>query len=129
MFLTDGDTAGEDMASTNSMMWPAIKKEMEIRELCESSYSGLKAIRGLISEFKFGRFVKSGNDWIQEPWIEASHFGSVLHEIATYEFEAKTINIYAPDEAVVTLSGDDLLNNSLKPDGGEYPDVWLHERC
>ena len=66
VFLTEGDTAGQDMISTNSMMWSAIKEQMEIRELCESSFAGLKAIRGLTSEFKSSRFIPSGDEWIDE---------------------------------------------------------------
>lgn len=128
VFLTEGDTAGQDMMSTNSMMWPAIKKQMEIRELCESGYSRLKAIRGFTSEFKSSRSVKSGDDWIGEPWVEASQFYSETHSISMYEFEAETIKIYAPGEAVVMLSADEVLDDSSKPDGAGYPFVWLIEK-
>jgi hypothetical protein len=127
VFLTEGDTAGHDMMSTNSMMWPAIKKEMEIRELCESGYSGLKAIRGLTSEFKSSRSVKSGDDWIGEPWVEASQLAFPSHSVAVYEFEAETIKVYAPEKDVVTLSADELLDDSTQPDGSAYPFVWLNE--
>lgn len=127
VFLTRGDTAGQDMASTNSMMWPAIKKQMEIRELCESGYSGPKAIRGLTSEFRTARFIPSGDDWIEEPWVEGSWFALPGHNVAFYEFEAETIKIYAPEKEVVTLSADELLDDSSKPDGMEYPYVWLNE--
>lgn len=127
VFLTEGDTAGQDMMSTSSMMWPAIKKEMEIRELCESGYSGLKAIRSLTSEFKSSRSVKSGDEWIGEPWVEASQLAFQANNVAVYEFEAETIKIYAPEKDVVTLSADELLDDSSKPDGAVYPYVWLNE--
>lgn len=127
VFLTEGDTAGQDMMSTNSMMWPAIKKEKEIRELCESGYSGLKAIRGLTSEFKSTRTVKSGDDWIGEPWVEASQLAFQLDNVTVYQFEAETIKVYASEKDVVTLSADELLDDVLNPEGAVYPNVWLNE--
>jgi len=127
VFLTDGNTAGQDMMSTNSMMWPAIKEEMEIREICESRYSGLKAIRGLTSEFKSHRFVRFDDEWINEPWVEASEFFSERHSVSLYEFEAETIKIYAPEEEVVTVVGDELLDDSTRAGGAKYPYVWLNE--
>ena len=127
VFLTEGDTAGQDMTSTNSMMWPAIEKEMEIRELCESGHPGLKAIRGLTSEFKSSRFVRAGDDRVREQWVEASQLGFQINGISTYEFEAETIRVSAPEKDVITLSADYLLDDWSEIDSTEYPFVWLNE--
>ncbi len=127
IFLTEGDTAGQDMTSTNSMMWPAIKESMEIRELCEARYSGLKAIRGLTSEFKSTRRVLSDGEEIDERWIKPSQFVSDKNDIAIYEFEAETIKIYAPEKEDVTLSADELVDASMYAESSVYPFVWFYE--
>jgi hypothetical protein len=135
IFLTEGDTAGQYMTSVHSMMWPAIKESMEIRELCEASYSGLKAIRGLTSEFKSTRRVLSDGEEIDERWIEPTEFVSNINDIfvsdkndiAIYEFEAVTIEIHAPEKEDVTLSADELVDASMYAESSVYPFVWFYE--
>jgi hypothetical protein len=127
IFLTEGDTAGQDMTSSNSMMWPAIQLASEIRKLCESRFSGLKAIRGLTSQFTSQRQLVADGEVTNEHWVEYSEFAySDKNDIATYEFEAETIKIYSRGEKVVTISADDLLDDSINVQSQVYPYVWLN---
>ena len=125
VFLTHGDPTSEDLMSSNSFMLPLIREEARVDKLCRAEYSGYKLIEGLTSGFALARSVKSDDGWVQEEWVDASHYFVGEHEIPVYEYEVDTVTITGPKDEEVSLSRHELFDDFAKVEGGKYPMVWL----
>lgn len=125
VFLTHGDPTSEDLMSSNSLMLPLVQEEARVDELCRADYSGFKLIEGLTRGFSLARSVKSDDGWVDEKWVDASHYFIGKHEILTYEYEIDRVTITGPKDEEVSLSRHELFDEFTKVEGGKYPMVWL----
>ena len=125
VFLTHGDPTSEDLMSSNSLMLPLIQEEARVDKACRADYSGYKLIEDLTRGFALARSVKSDDGWVDEEWVDASHYFIGEHGIPVYDYEVDRVTITGPRDEEVSLSRHEMFDEFTKVEGGKYPMVWL----